>query len=132
MTLLSKLLFIAFCKIIFCTHADGQMNPNYAATLAGEWSGPMKKGLFLAQTGVGASQKITTSHWERITVDSFTVSVVRDTSTIFTFKNVGNIFHESLKSLLKGIIPGDKVLIFDIYATNLSRKKVSTTIKIRD
>lgn len=124
MSQFSKILLIVFCKIILHDHVSGQMNPTYAATVAGEYSGEMKKGLFLAQTGVGASQKISSFHWERIAVDSFIVSVFRDTSTLFTFKNVGNIFHKKIKTLFQEIIPGDRVLIFDIYATNLVGTKV--------
>jgi hypothetical protein len=99
------------------------MNAKYAARVGGEWSGPMKKGYFLAQAGVGASQKITVDHWESISVDSFTLTVFRDTSVLFIFKNVGNVFHKDLVILLKGIVPGDRILIFDIYAMDLSREK---------
>jgi hypothetical protein len=102
----------------------GQMNATYAATVGGEWSGSMKKGHFLAQTGVGAFHRVSFNHWERIKVDSFNVTIVRDTSIILMTKNAGNVFHENLKTLLKGIMTGDKVLIFDIYATDLSKKKV--------
>lgn len=99
------------------------MNVKYAARVGGEWSGPIEKGYFLAQIGVGASQKITVDHWESISVDSFTLTVFRDTSALFIFKNGGNVFHKDLVILLKGIIPGDRILIFDIYAMDLSREK---------
>jgi len=123
MSRLVKSYSICFSLLLLCNYATGQMNVKYAARVGGEWSGPIEKGYFLAQTGVGASQKITVDHWESISVDSFTLTVFRDTSVLFIFKNVGNVFHKDLVILLKEMIPGDKILIFDIYVMNLSREK---------
>jgi len=118
------LFLVTFCKLIPCNQASAQMNPQYVAQVGGEWSGLMKKGLFLAQSGVRAYRKMNSSHWEPLTVDSFTVSVFRDTSLVFTFKNIGNIFSEDLKVHFKTMIPGDNVVIFDIYSTDAGNKKL--------
>ena len=123
MSRLVKQYSICFCLLLLCVYVTGQMNAKYAARVGGEWSGSMKKGYFLAQTGVGASQKITFDHWESISVDSFTLTVFRDTSVLFIFKNIGNVFNKDLVILLKTIVPGDRVLIFDIYSRDLSREK---------
>lgn len=118
--LIPGMLFTVF--MLFSYSGFTQMNPKYAATIGGEWSGPMIKGQFLAQNGVGASQKVNSYHWEKIKVDSFSISVFRDSTMVFMYKNTGNIFEEGLKLLLKSIVAGDKVLVFDIHCRDLEKK----------
>lgn len=120
---LERISVVFFLLVIVCFCAGAQMNPQYSAHVAGKWSGPISRGLFLAQTGVGAYEKLTTSHWERISIDSFTITAFRDTSVLFTFKNLGNLFQKNLQVYLRMIAPGDRVLIFDIFSRDISGKK---------
>ena len=94
--------FISLC-LVLPVIGNAQMNAKYAAQVGGIWSGPIKRGAFLAQPGVGAYQKITEGHWQRISVDSFTLLVFRDSTTMFSFKNKGNLFTKDLVLLTANI-----------------------------
>jgi len=61
-------------------------------------------------------------HAEPITVDSFNVLVMRDTSIIISRKNKGAAFAKELKQLFDDLKVGDKVLAYDIYATMTKQK----------
>jgi hypothetical protein len=60
-------------------------------------------------------RRINNNHWEPITVDSFDIIILRDTSQILFFRNKGNKFEETLRTQLKSLMINDRVLIFDIY-----------------
>ena len=112
-------LYITFTGEVF-----GQMNPKYVALVGGIGSGYIKRGQFLAEQGVMGMRKISAHHWEPIPVDSFTLMILRDTSTLHLYRNVGNHFEPSLKLLLKGLKINDNILIFNIHARDYGNKKV--------
>jgi hypothetical protein len=102
--------------------SSAQMNPTYVAYVGANWSGPVHKNAFLAQSGVGASNKMNEQHWEHLSVDSFKLIVMRDSSIILNYRNIGNIFEIKLKEGLKTIQVGDRILIYDIW-TKLHKGK---------
>ena len=100
------------------------MNPKYVAQVGGKGSGNMIKGEFLVQQGVGGLRKLSATHWEPIQVDSFQILVLRDTSVVLRYSNKGNLFEAKLKILLKKLMVSDRILIYDIYATDVGSIKV--------
>jgi hypothetical protein len=104
--------------------SNGQMNPQYIAFVGGTYSGPVNRGAFLAQQGVGGSMKINDHHWIFITVTGFQLTVLRDSVQLCTYKNTGNLFEPSLRTKLNELRTGDRVLIFDIWAVANSNHTV--------
>ena len=119
-----KSLFIFLFTVSFNQSFGQIINPTHVAYIGGIENGPVKRGFFLAQQGVGAMRKITMEHWEHITVDSFSVIIKRDTSVIYQYRNKGNLFEKDLQAIFKNLRNNDTVLIFDINATDLDRKHI--------
>ena len=80
-------IFILFLALFSVNSMFAQSIPKYAALVGVKGSGTIKKGEFLAQQGVVGMRRITIYHWEPVTVDSFYIIILRDTSQIIFFKN---------------------------------------------
>jgi hypothetical protein len=117
-------IFLSIIFLLVTGCAVGQMNPQYIAFVGGSYSGAVNRGAFLAQEGVGGQMKMTEHHWIFVTVKTFQIIAWRDSLQLFTYKNIGNVFEASLKTKLKELQIGDRILIFDIWAAADSEKTV--------
>lgn len=118
--LMTLLIFLTFMFV-----ARGQYKPKYFASVGGKVSGTVDHRTFIAQQGVNAERYIAGNHWEPITVDSFHVIILRDNSTLFTAQNKGNRFSPYVMKGIADTKPGDRILIFNVWATDLGNKKIS-------
>jgi hypothetical protein len=84
------------------------------AYIAGLEGGIIKKGLFLAQQGVGAMYFIAGNHWESCKIESFNFMVLKDNKVVTDIHNEGNYFIDDMKLALQKLERGDKVLISNI------------------
>lgn len=71
---------------------------------------------FKAQQGITAFIRINASHWEPISINKFSLIVLRDTSIVFKYDNRGGKFEDSVKSALQKVQSNDSILFFRIYA----------------
>lgn len=105
---------------------DGKMNrigeqvfevrprPLPRASIAGLGGGKVSKDILRVQQGVGAEFFVAGNHWDKCTIERFSLLVLRNGKLILTTRNEGNLFNEDTKNALEQLQPGDKVLITDI------------------
>ena len=71
---------------------------------------------FKAQERGAGFIRISHCHWEPVSVNRFSLMVLRDTPIVFRYNNRGGKFDNALKSGFQKIQSHDSVLFFDIYA----------------
>ena len=79
------------------------------------------------------SDNIICSEWFRYTIESFSIQIINDSTITKPHINIGNELDFTTKTLLKGLIPNNKVLITNVLATGsdgLKRKAKATIITV--
>ncbi len=115
--MLKHLIIIVTLLLFFSSRIIAQYGSKDYASVGGQKSGNIVLGLFKTQQGVGAYHFTNGNHWEDSQVDSFRVALFRDSSLIFSHHNRGYIFDSELTKRFKDLKVGDRVLIYDIWAT---------------
>lgn len=118
-------------KIIIHQRRNGQLKkigehdimvrefPKPKVVIGGVTGKEIDKGTLLAQTGIGCYYAIPGLGFNlKCSIDSFSVSVLRDTSMLFYKKNAGNVFVGEVVELLKSLRPGDIILLSGITYMN--------------
>jgi len=123
---------IAFCLLFIlvstASYAQKEKTPpfrikEHRAWIGGQLSDTISKSDIAVQSGVGAEFRVTEDHWERMTVLNFKLCIYRDSVFLSPLKNHSNIFNSEIKNALKELRSGDKVLVFDIYASGPDGKE---------
>ncbi len=104
--------------------ASAQYRPKYIAFVGGQKSGEIVAGSFKAQQGVGGEFFVAGNHWESLLVDSFRMITFRNNRMLFTHQNIGNKFDSTLRLSIKSLDVGDRILVYDIWATTAQHSKI--------
>jgi hypothetical protein len=119
-----KVIFILIVFTLSHSITFGQYRLKYVANVGGQFNGVVKLKAFQVQQGVGAERYLGGNHWEPISVDSFRISVLRGDSVVMSTSNKGRDFTQQVRAVLASLSIGDRVLIFDIWASDFDKRKV--------
>jgi hypothetical protein len=117
-------LLLSAILCFFCFIASGQYCLSYTAAIGGVPGGEVNSKTFSMQRGLVAERFVSGNHWYPILVDSFKVIHIRRDDILFQYSNKGSYFDSILVSHFKGLMSGDRILIYDIRATDVGNKKV--------
>ena len=94
--------------------------PEPTATIGGSYTnGSMTKAQFIAMGGVIARLK--NSDFEApFQVLSYQITAIHENNCLFNHKNIGAVYNDSLKENLSKIMPGDKIIIYDVLCRGAS------------
>ena len=110
-------IIVSIVSLFIVCEAVAQYSPKDVAFVGLEKSGPIPLGLFKAQQGVMGQHYISKGHWASSSVDSFKVTVFRDSLLLFSHQNRGNKFDPALVIKFQELKIKDRVLIYDIWAS---------------
>ncbi|HEY4876753.1 MAG TPA: hypothetical protein VIH86_14335 [Puia sp.] len=117
-----KNIFRVLVVLLLSTKANSQC-PKSDAWIGGRLSGDFTKIVFQNQDHINADRFCSGINRET-SIDSFYVMIIRDTTIIFKFKNIGQMFKNDLKNVIKTVEVYDKILFYDIWGTDYDGTKI--------